>query len=68
MPKIGSRTSLAKNIKDTFRRRPYHWVFMLVLLVVAIPAAILTCGLLLPVKFVLKSKAFLSKWLFGSAF
>jgi hypothetical protein len=68
VPKIATRTTDSKKIKESFRQKPYHWVFMLILLLAAIPAAIFTCGVLLPIKFALKSKGLLGKWLFGGLF
>jgi hypothetical protein len=66
--RIAACATESKIIRKSLRQKPYHWVFVLLLLVVAVPAAILTCGILLPVKLALKSKALLGKWLFGAMF
>lgn len=66
--KIATRVTAPGGFKDSFRPKSYHWAFTLILLLVAVPAAIITCGVLLPLKFALKSKALLGKWLFGGLF
>lgn len=52
-------------IKKVFQNKPMHWLLLLVLLIAAIPAAVLACGIILPVKMAFKAKAILGgKWLF----